>query len=273
MRGEKMRLIEKNGVKFIKSDRIISTHAFSTRIGGVSAAAHTAALNLAYSRGDDDETVMANVRIFADAVGFDAETLISVPQIHSASVVPVSSLEAGQGVTRRAEFSCDGYTCAEKGIAIGVKAADCVPVLLEARNSDGRVIAVSAVHAGWRGTVSGIVPEAVRKLTSLGAEPCGIFAAIGPCIHSCCYEVGEDFCKAVREKLGQNYDKKYITPKADGKYFADIVAINKDMLLSMGIPEDNIDVSPYCTCCNTELFYSHRASRGLRGAMMAVIQK
>lgn len=268
-----MRLIEKNGVKFFKSDKIISTHAFSTRIGGVSTAAHTAALNLAYGRWDSDDTVMTNVRLFADAAGFDADTLISVPQIHSASVVPVSSLDAGQGVTKQAGFSCDGYICGEKGIAIGVKTADCVPVLLEARNPDGTVIAVSAVHAGWRGTVSGIVLESVRKLLLTGASSGGIFAAIGPCIHRCCYEVGEDFYSAVREKLGQNYDEKYITPKGDGKYLADIVAINKDMLISMGIPDENIDVSELCTCCNTELFYSHRASRGLRGAMMAVIQK
>lgn len=266
-------LTENNGVKFFKSDKIRSIHAFSTRLGGVSLCEHTAALNLAFGRGDDDETVLRNVSLFADAVGFDGKTLISVPQIHSADVKTVTLSDAGAGVLRTPDFSCDGYATVESGLAIGVKTADCVPVLLEARDERGEVIAVSALHAGWRGTVLGIAREGVKRLISFGASPARIFAAIGPCIHRCCYEVGEDFYNIVREKLGQNYDDKYIIKSESGKLFADISEINKDMLLSCGVPEENIDVSPLCTCCSPDLFYSHRASRGKRGAMMSVIQK
>ena len=266
-------LDEKNEIKFFRSDKIRSTHAFSTRFGGVSALEYTRSLNLAFGRGDPDETVMENVRRFADAVGIDAQALISVPQIHSADVREVTSANAGEGVSRHASFSCDGYVTSQSGLAIGVKTADCAPLLLEARDKDERVVAVSALHAGWRGTVSGIAREGVKKLISCGAAPENIFVAIGPCIHRCCYEVGEDFVNNIQEKLGQNYDKKYIIKNSDGRLFADIVTINKDILMSCGVPEENIDVSPLCTCCSPELFYSHRASRGKRGAMMSVIQK
>ena len=265
-------LKKRDGIVFLQSDLLMSKHAFSTRIGGVSTLAHTSSLNLAFGRGDDDETVLENIRLFLGAVGIDGESIISVPQIHSADVKDVGGLEKGYGVHKTSPFSCDGYVTREQGISLGVKTADCVPILMEARDEQDGVIAVSAIHAGWRGTVSKIAKVGVEKLISLGAKRDKIFVAIGPCIHRCCYEVGEDLCREVKEKLGQNYYNESIITSNNGKLYADLTGMNLRLLLSCGISEENIDASGYCTCCNPDLFYSHRASNGVRGTMMSVIQ-
>lgn len=265
-------LKEINGVKFLQSDLIRSRHAFSTRIGGVSDLPHTSSLNLAFGRGDADETVLENIRLFSEAVGIDGKSIISVPQIHSADVRVVSRDEKGYGVHKTSPFSCDGYVTREKGVALGVKTADCVPILMEARNEKDEVIAVCAIHAGWRGTVAKIAKVGVERLLSFSASAEKIFVAIGPCIHRCCYEVGEDFCREVKEKLGRNYDNYFMIASKDGKLYADLTEINLKILISCGILKENIDVSDLCACCNTDLFYSHRASGGIRGTMMSVIQ-
>ncbi len=266
-------LVNKNGVCYFKSSLIRSAHGFSTRLGGVSALSHTASLNLAFGRGDDDETVLKNVELFSNAVGIDPTKLISVPQIHSNDVKFVSENEAGCGVLKKADFECDGYISETSGLPIGVKTADCVPILLEARDKNGAVLAVSAVHAGWRGTAERIAERAVEKLCSLGAEPQYIYAAIGACIDECCYEVGEDFARAIAEKLGKAYENEFVKRLPDGSLRADLKGMNMSLLQEAGVPASNIDVSPYCTCCSHELFYSHRRQKGQRGAHLNLICK
>ena len=98
-----------NSVEYLASSIIKSTHAFSTRIGGVSGLAHTSALNLAFNRGDDRDTVIENLARFGEAVGFDAKNVISLPQIHSSTVIDVDVQMAGEGYFKDAHTSCDGY--------------------------------------------------------------------------------------------------------------------------------------------------------------------
>ena len=266
-------IINKNGVFLLKSTVLKSNHAFSTRIGGFSAFEHTGGLNLAFGRGDDEATVYKNLEIFARSVGFDAKKVISVPQIHSNIVKIVSNDEAGMGYYKSHEFSCDGYATQESGLPLGVKTADCVPILLEARGDDGEVWAVSALHAGWRGTADKIVKEAIQTLVSLGAKIENIYVAIGPCIDECCYEVGSDFARQIEIKLGQNYKNKFIVEKENGSLYANLKGMNFEILISCGVPACNIDVSPNCTCCDEKLFYSHRRQKGIRGAHLSVIVK
>ena len=266
-------LINKNGVFLLKSTVLKSNHAFSTRIGGVSALEHTMGLNLAFNLGDDNNTVLENLRILSNAIGIDDKKVISVPQIHSSIVKVVKNEDFGAGYYKNPEFSCDGYATDEKDLPIGVKTADCVPILLEARNDNGEVIAVSAIHAGWRGTADGIAEQGVQKLLLFGARIENIYVAIGPCIDECCYEVGEDFSQKIEEKLGQNYKNRFIIFKEDDKLFANLKGMNVELLTSCGVPESNIDVAPYCTCCNPELFYSHRRQKGIRGSHLSIIVK
>ncbi len=305
--------IAEDGVVFFKSTLLPCPHGFATRIGGVSREPHLASLNLAFGRGDERETVIENLKRFAKALGVPYERVVSVPQIHSSDVRKIDKGQAGQGYFRESAESFDGYVTDEEMLPVGVKTADCVPILF-AFVREGRTFAVGAVHAGWRGTVGRIAERCVDMIASeYGAQKNEIFAAIGPAIHSCCYEVGEDFRRAVVKALGEDFGRKYVKKRLnesggtssnncgvsesggeifkenlnnrsvggelsdneDGslKYYADIVEMNREILISAGIPNENIDVSPLCTSCHPELFFSHRKSHGIRGTMCNIIAK
>lgn len=268
-----LELCEAGGVCFLRSNFIKSAHGFSTRLGGVSTNEHTRSLNLAFGRGDTDGEVSENVRRFAAALGISADRIISVPQVHSGEVRIVGSRDAGAGISRTAEFSSDGYATAESGLPIGVKTADCVPILLEARDAFDEVIAVAAVHAGWRGTAERIAAAAVARLCELGGEVSGIYAVIGPCIDGCCYEVKDDFTDKIEEKLGLFYRNRFIETTPDGRLFASLKGMNSAILCEAGVLPEHIDVCERCTCCDGELFYSHRRQAGQRGAHLNVICK
>lgn len=259
---------------FIKSKILRSAHAFSTREGGVSTLEHTKSLNLAFGRGDSDEVVLKNLEIFAEAVGIDPHGIISVPQIHSDIIYKVGRSDAGEGYYKRANIrEGDGYITDEKGITLGVKAADCVPILFEAEKG-GKVVAVGAVHAGWRGSVAGIAAKCVRMLCEeYGVAPKDIRAVIGPCIHKCCYEVGQDLREAVENRLGGEVADLFVVPSTcvEDKYFCDLVGLNRHLLLDAGIIPENLEIIDLCTCCHPNLFFSHRFSKGKRGTMLNII--
>ncbi len=254
------------GVKYFKSSIIPVRHGFSTRVGGTSVAEHTASLNLAFGRGDSDETVLENLRRFSEAVGIDKKSVISRHQIHSSRVLYADEKMRGEGYYVRTDNECDGYVTDKEGVALGVKTADCVPILF----CDSRAHVIGAVHAGWRGTASGIAAKCVQQMVKIGAKPQNIHAAVGAAIHSCCYEVGEDFYTSVAELVGEKTACEFIKT-ADGRLHADIVGMNRRFLLECGLSEANIDISEECTCCEPQLFYSHRYSKGLRGTMLSII--
>lgn len=256
---------------FLKSSILRSPHAFSTRVGGVSTNEHTKSLNLAFGRGDSDEIVLENLKIFADKVGFEPEQVLSLPQIHSDIIYKVGEENCGEGYFLRDKIrEGDGYITNQKGIVLGVKAADCVPILFEAEK-DGKIVAVGAVHAGWRGTVAKIAVKCAKMLgDEYGVTPENIRIAIGPCIHKCCYEVGEDFLQSVADALGNENADKFISHKGE-HLFCDLVGLNRHLLLDCGILPQNIDVIDECTCCNPDKYFSHRFSKGNRGTMLNVI--
>ena len=261
-----------NGVVYLRSSFLPCPHGFSTRIGGKSTPAHTSSLNLAFRRGDDEETVTENLALFCEAVGVDDKKVVSLHQVHSARVREVTNADAGLGYHRKTDESSDGYITTEAGLPVGVKNADCTPVLF-AWVRDGETKAVAAVHAGWRGTLAEISLEALRKLTEIGAQKSEIFAAIGPSIGGCCYEVEQDFRAEFEMKYGKDFCSAFIdeSGKKDGKYFADVAKMNFWQLENAGVPRENIDLCPLCTCCESDLFYSHRKSHGLRGTMLSLI--
>ncbi len=259
---------------FLKADNIRSAHAFSTRLGGVSSLSHTKFLNLAFERGDDQETVIKNLEIFAQRAGFDPQKVISLPQIHSDIIYKVDGRDAGQGYYIRDNLrEGDGYITNSPDVVLGVKSADCVPILFECFDGDNKIIAVGAVHAGWRGSVNGIAPKCARMLCEeYGVRPQNIRVAIGPCIHKCCFEVGEDFVCEFERCLGAELASEFIFPSAkQGKFYCDLTSLNKRLLTDAGVLPENIQIIDRCTCCEPETFYSHRYSGGLRGTMMSVI--
>lgn len=248
----------KGGTVYFRSPDITAVHGFSTRLGGVSKAPHLSEMNLGKNLGDDPESVEENYRRIAKAIGFDENNVVFTNQIHSNTVKYVTEADIGN------TYDCDGLVSDKKGVVLAVRTADCVPILLYCEKC------AAAVHAGWRGTANSIQINAVNEMVRLGADPKEIKAAIGACIHKCCYEVGGDFCDSLYELLGRELALRHIEKRGD-RVYCDLVALNKEMLISAGIREENIIASLDCTCCNSELYFSHRASKGKRGVMSAFI--
>ena len=268
------RVIAENRVVFYRSQLIPCIHGFSTRIGGISTLSHTSSMNLGFDRGDDRETVLENLELFADAVGFSSHELISVSQVHSDNIRRVDRENCGEGISKVERESCDGYISEDESVAVGIRTADCVPILLYAPPKGDFAGAVAALHAGWRGTALGIAGKAVKELYRMGASASDVVAAIGPSIEKCCYSVRDDFYREFLEKAGKELTERYVTPNASeiGVYYADLKGANREILINAGLAPENIDVSDRCTCCDTDEFFSHRYSHGVRGSMLSVIK-
>jgi polyphenol oxidase len=170
----------------------------------------------------------------------------SVKQVHSATVFDAGGEGGclGQG---------DAIVSREPGVIVGVRTADCVPVLLV----DPNLRVVAAVHAGWRGTVQRIVPAAVAHM---GADPTHLLAVIGPCIGECCYEVGPEVSERFRSTFPERPDLGHV----------DLSEANRRQLLDAGLSPGNIELSGLCTRCNPDLD-SFRRDGEAAGRMVAAI--
>jgi len=267
------RIIAENGVVYYRSELIPCIHGFSTRLGGVSTLPHTSTLNLGVDRGDDIETVLKNLSLFSEALGVDAQSVISVPQIHSVKIRVVTEEHCGEGFYRDATDTCDGYISKSADISLGVRTVDCVPLLIYAPPRGSFCGAVSALHAGWRGTANGIAKKAINMLCDMGADAKDIRVAIGPSIGGCCYTVRSDFYDSFITMAGKDITEEFVISRGSSEWSADLKGINRKMLTDCGVLPTNIDVSDACTCCEPNEFFSHRYSKGIRGTMLSVISK
>jgi YfiH family protein len=253
-----------NGVVFRTAETISSPHAFSTRLGGVSAG-HLASMNFSVRRGDSAENVRENWRRLGEAAGMDLSEVVYARQIHS-RIVPIVSRADAQHPWLEPRFECDGFVTAEPGLPVAVFTADCIPVLLE----DAAHGVVAAVHCGWRGSVQDILGAALAQMQSLGAVPEDVSAAIGPGIGACCFEVGPEVAEGVHALLGGE-TQGLIRPGAGNRVFVDLKAANARRLTQLGVKSERIAVSDACTMCDPEELWSHRVTNGKRGVMTAVI--
>lgn len=135
--------------------------------------------------------------------------------------------------------STDALITNVKGLAIGVRTADCVPILLNAPD----IGAVAAIHAGWKGTLAGIVRNAVDRLIGMGADPAEMYAAMGPCICGKCYEVGPELAEVFSI---EGFGDCVFTPQG-GREHLDLPAANRMILLECGLLPDHIAMPPLCT--------------------------
>lgn len=174
------------------------------------------------------------------------DEMASVKQIHSATVLSAMGVgSAGEG---------DGLITTADGLAVSVRTADCLPVLL----ADGRHRVVAAVHAGWRGTAARIVPKAIDLMRAeFDSDPADIYAAIGPGIGECCYQVGEE----VARLFGQQ-----------GAGRIDLGGANREQLIGSGVPEGHIHCLDLCTFCEAARFHSYRRDKDAAGRMISFIR-
>lgn len=242
------------------------THGFTTRLGGVSEGIY-ASLNLGINRGDDPASVRENYRRVCAALGVDMGKLVFSCQVHRDVVRPVSLDDAGKGLDRPVDYEADGLITDVPGITLVVFGADCATILL----CDPVRRVVSAVHAGWRGTALGIAARAVESMVrDYGCEKKNILAAIGPCISQCCFETGQEVPEAMREALGEEAIP-YLRETGEGKALVDLKGLNTLWLRRSGVLATNIDISPDCTLCRPEKYWSHRYTGGERGSQAALI--
>ena len=251
-----------DNIEALTADNISAVHAFTTRRGGVSEAPFDS-LNLGLHRGDKDENVAENRRRLAAALGFDLNKLVLTHQTHSDIVRVVTSKDA-VGFDHRLYPESDGIITNEPGVALWIFAADCTPILLH----DPVTGAVGAVHAGWRGTASQIAGKAAQKMCdTYGCDPKNIRAAIGPNIGFCCFETDKDVPEAMLAAFGEAA-KPFIRQQGE-KYRVNLKELNALALRRVGV--ENISVSTECTVCQSHRFWSHRVTKGIRGAQGAVI--
>lgn len=279
-------------------------HGFSTRSSGFSRAYGQGDLNLGFTGDDTRSAVEGNRAAFLRAIGATGRVgasskiptsgkntqqwgtrlwpLVTLRQVHSDIIHCVDSVP-GELLTG------DGLITATPGLLLAIQTADCLPVIVV----DPKNRAVGVFHAGWRGTVKRIVEKGVGEMRRhVGSRPRDLKAAIGPGIHSCCYEVGEEvrtkfesqfaygaeLFREVKESdpVREKYPLLFLTARAPGhgelppKIFLDLVEANRRQLVSSGVPAKNIEASPLCTNCRVDLLFSYRGEKGKTGRMMAV---
>ena len=188
--------------------------------------------------------------------------IVQVKQVHGARAVLAA--EAAASSLAGGAQEADALVAPSNGVAVGVRVADCVPVLV-ARTDTG---AVAAIHAGWRGVVGGVVPAGV-ELLGRGS----LVAAIGPCIGACCFEVGAD----VADRIG--FVTRRAAPQAGArtpagagdKAYVDLRAAVRAQLRALGLADDAIDDVPGCTKHEPDRFHSFRRDGANSGRMLAAI--
>ncbi len=259
---------ERGGVKVLVCgplDDAGFVNGFSTRVSGVSDFPKDS-LNLAGFDEDSAENIHENRRRFLSV--FDKEfSLATAWQIHG-DVIKVVNKEQDAA---ESDAKSDGLVSALDDVLVGVKTADCVPVLI----ADTRTRAFAAVHAGWRGTVQSIVVRAIEAMQrEFGSEPKDMIAAIGPAASGANYEVGQDVIDAFAAAFSTS--GKYFQPTREGHALIDLHLANKDQLLISGVPFEAIYTAPFCTIARTDLFFSYRVEKrtlGKTGRLLSVIGK
>jgi YfiH family protein len=221
-------------------------HAFFTRDGGVSDGIY-ADLNGGLGSNDDPANVRENRRRMAAQMGVTPEHFIGVWQIHSPDAVVASGPWENASRPR-----ADAIVTRTEGLAIGVTAADCGPILLVDPNA--RVI--GAAHAGWKGALTGILESTVDAMEKLGAERSGMVAAIGPLIRQHSYEVGSEFIERFMEADAEN--AVFFLPAArEGHAMFDLAGFIRMRLENAGVLMiDDVGLDTY----SDERFFSYRRS-------------
>lgn len=242
-------------------------HMFTTREGGVSKDIYES-LNLSFTRGDDETAVLENYRRVAQALGTSIDHIVTSDQTHTTNVRPVGKEDLGKGITRPRDYKdVDGMITDQPGVLLATFYADCVPLYFV----DPVHKAIGLSHSGWRGTVGRMGQATVEAMErSFGSQPIDLLCAIGPSICQDCYEVSRDVAEAFIFAF-PTHEKEILQAGALGKYQLDLWKANEIVLTEAGVLKEHIDLAGLCTCCNSSILFSHRASKGKRGNLGAFL--
>lgn len=245
----------------------------TTRHGGVSTGPYTS-LNLGGKTGDEPDCVRENRSRAAGVIGKQPHHLVFGRQVHTSHVALVPAGHEGGAFDDTDALITNGAQT-----PLVILTADCAAIFLY----DPVHRAIGIVHAGWRGTLAGIASKTVRRMhTEFGTSPEDVLAGIGPSIGPCCYEVGDEVILTVETRWADYTEEMLVDPDMasagsfrasvnEGRRHFDLWRANELMLIDAGVPEKNIEVSRLCTACRTDLFYSHRAEKGVTGRFGGII--
>ena len=259
------RFAQRDAIQYLEAEAISAldfvSHAFCTRLGGISEGPFTS-LNTGFLVGDREEDVRRNLALIGKAFAILPERLVLMGQVHGDRIFILH----GDGPPPGAIPECDGLITDRPGVALGIRTADCVPLLFV--DPVRRVIGVA--HAGWRGTALCIASKMVdlfEKRFSSRVED--IMTSVGPAIGVCCYQVDAPVYAAFSSRPDAH---RFLHPcPEEGKWMLDLASANRIELMERGVPEGNILSAGQCTTCRQDLFFSHRASLGRTGRQVSFI--
>ena len=240
----------------------VGLHAFSTRLGGVSGAPYTS-LNMGFGSGDRRVCVLRNRARFTQAVGINPDDLTTLRQVHGNQVCVLTKANAGTLVQGTPG---DGLITNRAALPLGVITADCFPVVIAAPS----VPAVGILHAGRKGAATRVVPAAIALMCqAFDLAPEAVFAAIGPGIGGCCYEVDE--ANANPFLTGFAADTAVYWPSRPGHVYLDLQQALLLQLHAAGVPSSQMWAAGLCTACHPHWFYSYRREGPRSGRMLNVV--
>lgn len=241
-------------------------HGITSRVAGMGLA-HG---NIAYSPPRDQQDAWTMRTAWCASMGLDPESIVTAGQVHGSDATIVEQSDRGTGArpgSGRVAL-CDALLTRCAGPVLLTLHADCLPVILV----DPTLPAVASVHAGWRGTVLDVAGVAVRTMAAeFGSDPTSILAFLGPSICQRCYEVGEEVASEWRSLAGTQAE--VALDVLGGRYRFDLKEANRQRLIAAGLDAGSIDVSPLCTKCNQDAWFTHRGQgpeTGRFGAIVAI---
>jgi hypothetical protein len=238
-------------------------HGFTTRAGGVSRPPF-ATLNFGWRWGDAEQDVAENQRRLLAVAG--ARVMFRASQVHGVRVLRIRGADDPAAV---AVAEADGLASDTPDLGLSVHVADCTPILLAC----ARTGACAALHAGWRGTVLGMAAAGVQAMASMfGCQPRDLFAALGPCIGACCFEVGPEVVAAFAAAMPAAAANGVILSAKGRKDRIDLRRFQRLQLEAAGVPPQNIDTSANCTACDPGgRFFSYRRAGRATGQLVGFI--
>lgn len=242
------RLIDKGVLQYYTIDSFEDTalvgHLFSTRIGW-----------------NIDNTI----DILSYLFNVNKKQIAVSKQVHGTNIVYVNDMDYYRRINK--EEGIDGLITDKPNVLLVTYYADCVPLFF----LDPKEKVVALAHAGWRGTLNNIGGKMVSTMIdNFNSDPFNILVGIAPSIGPCCYEVGKDVVDEFKEKKW--YLEDIFKYGINGKYYLNLWKANENILLSNGIPKENITISEICTSCNVGKFYSYRREKETQNRMVAAIK-
>ncbi len=249
------------------SETQVVSHAFTTRLGGVSAGKYDS-LNLGLFTADKPDNILENRRRVCQTLNIGIENLVGGHQVHGDHVYCVTKADQGRGATGRRPVipDTDALMTNEPGMALITFFADCAPVLF--LDPVKKVIALA--HAGWKGTVAKIAVKTVQAMGErYGAQPQRLLAVVGPSIGPCHYQIDRPVLEKVQEAFPGAWPRLLTGFTGEDHAYLNLWEANSLQLIEAGLVKDNITVMNLCTYCHQDLLFSHRA--GMAGRQAAVL--